>query len=311
MNVGIFGYFRDAATVYFPTLAEWALSIGIIAAAALVFMLIVENFPIFDERWKEYRISTGIFKATFDSISSVWQTALSSGLHRITLMGVFVLPIAFVLMYPSYSNDTETNISSAKGLDMTRSILVIDGNHDGMRTEFPHLEHQNRLGREKSCLKCHHISLPKDQSTPCSHCHRHMIQETNIFKHTDHTFWVAKDEQIGGLYPQNHTCTICHASTTAKTSQNSKACIDCHHKDMNIVHTSNLSPISLYAEGFMNAMHKTCITCHNDQITAVNKPNLNDCSNCHKSLSTENKSKRIITSSKELKEEILATYNLK
>jgi Ni/Fe-hydrogenase subunit HybB-like protein len=309
MNVGIFGYFRDAGTIYFPTLAEWALSIGIIAAAALVFLLIVENFPIFDERWKEYKISTGIFKATFDSISRVWQTALFSGLHRITLIGVFVLPIAFVLMYPPYSENTETNISSAKGLDITRSILIIDGNHDGMYTEFPHLEHQNRLGKEGSCIKCHHLSLPKDQSTPCSNCHRHMIKQTKIFEHTAHTIWVAKNEQISGLHPQNHTCTICHISPTAKTSKNSKTCIECHNKDMNTAHNANLSANFIYANGFMDAMHKTCITCHNDQKTAVNKPNLNDCSNCHKSLSAEKKSKRMTTNTKEPKKEIVATFN--
>ena len=55
MNVGIFGYFRDAGTIYFPSLAEWALSIGIISATALVFLLIVENFSVFDEHWKEYK----------------------------------------------------------------------------------------------------------------------------------------------------------------------------------------------------------------------------------------------------------------
>ena len=313
MNVGIFGYFRDAGTIYFPSLAEWALSIGIISATALVFLLIVENFSVFDEHWKEYKIIAGTFRATFDSISRVWQTALSSGLTRISLIGIFILPIAFVLMYPPYSVSSVSDISSAKGLDITRSVLLIDGNHDGIHTEFPHLEHQNRLGKEKSCIKCHHLSLPKDQSTPCSQCHRHMIQETKIFKHTEHTIWVAKDEHIGGLYPENHTCSICHIPNTAKTSQNSKACIDCHQKDMNIIYTSttSLSGTFLYAKGFMNAMHKTCITCHNNQITIVNKPNLNDCSNCHKSLSTENKLKQIIAGSERKKEEIVATFNYK
>ena len=311
MNVGIFGYFRDAGTIYFPSLAEWALSIGIISAAVLVFLLIVENFSIFDEQWKEYKIIACTFRATFDSISRVWQTALSSGITRISLIGIFILPIAFVLMYPPYSGSNLSDISSAKGLDITRSVLLIDGNHDGIHTEFPHLEHQNRLGKEQSCIKCHHLSLPKDKSTPCSHCHRHMIEETKIFKHTEHTIWVAKDKQIGGLYPENHTCTICHVSNTAKTSQNSKACIDCHDKDMNIFHTSNLSGTFLYAEGFMNAMHKRCITCHNDQIASVNKPNLNDCSNCHKSLSTKNKLEQIITGSEQKKEEIVVTYNYK
>jgi hypothetical protein len=214
-------------------------------------------------------------------------------------------------MYPSYSENTDTDISSAKGLDITRSILIIDGNHDKLRTEFPHLEHQNRLGKEKSCIKCHHISLPKDQSTPCSSCHRRMIQPTKIFNHTGHTVWVAKNEQINGLHPQNHTCTICHIYATAKTSQNSKACIECHKKDMNIVATKNLSHKFLYANGYMDAMHKLCVTCHNNQKIAVNNPNLNNCSNCHKSLSIDHKTKRIASRSEKGYNEIVTKINTK
>ncbi len=43
LDVGIFGYFSDAHTVYFPSLAEWALGIGVVAAAGPVFFCIVEN----------------------------------------------------------------------------------------------------------------------------------------------------------------------------------------------------------------------------------------------------------------------------
>jgi Ni/Fe-hydrogenase subunit HybB-like protein len=312
MNVGVFGYFRDAGTIYFPSLAEWALGIGVIAGAALLFMFIVENVSIFDERWKERDISRLIFKATFDSISHVWQTVLCSRTHRITLMAVFVLSLAFILMYPPYSNEDDTIIMPAKGLDITRSVLTIDGNHTGVQTDFPHLEHQNRLGRENSCRKCHHLSLPNDQSTPCSRCHCYLIKETMIFDHTNHTIWVAKDKQLTGLYPQNYTCTICHLSGTAKTSKNTKECIECHNKDMNIANASSNLPASfLYAVGFMGAMHKTCITCHTDQKKVLNKPNLDGCSNCHKTLSATIKPKKMVSKSQNGQEEIVSKYNYK
>ena len=48
LDVGIFGYFRDAGTIYLPSVIEWALSLGVIAAAALAFLYAVENLPIFD-----------------------------------------------------------------------------------------------------------------------------------------------------------------------------------------------------------------------------------------------------------------------
>jgi Ni/Fe-hydrogenase subunit HybB-like protein len=37
LDVGIFGYVRDAGTLYFPSLIEWAVSLGVVAAAGLVF----------------------------------------------------------------------------------------------------------------------------------------------------------------------------------------------------------------------------------------------------------------------------------
>ena len=100
VDVGIIGYFRDAGTVYFPSLTEWSLSFGVIAAAALVFFYVAEKFLIFDEQRKAYKISKGIFKVSFDSISRVWQTTLQSGFQRATMIGVFAIPMAFVFMYP-------------------------------------------------------------------------------------------------------------------------------------------------------------------------------------------------------------------
>jgi hypothetical protein len=80
---------------------------------------------------------------------------------------------------------------------------------------------------------------------------------------------------------------------------------------MNTSHTANLSATFLYADGFMDAMHKTCITCHTDQNKTVNKPNLNDCSICHKSLSIDNKTKKMVINSQDGQEEIVSTYNYK
>jgi Ni/Fe-hydrogenase subunit HybB-like protein len=310
MNVGIFGYFRDAGTIYFPSLAEWALSIGVIAGAALLFLFIVENISIFDTRWKERDNSRAVFKATFDSNSHVWQTALYSRTHRITLMAVFVLPLAFILMYPPYFQPDDTIVTPAKGLDITRSILTIDGNQAGMQTEFPHLEHQSRLGADKSCCKCHHLSLPNDHSTPCSRCHRSMIQKTKIFNHSKHIRLVVKDQQLTGLYPQNHTCTFCHLSATAKTSKSAKGCNECHKKDMNMAFYSDPPRTFLYANGYMEAMHKNCITCHTEQKTVQNKPFLNECASCHKTLAPRNNTKTRISKSRTKMEKIFMSVQV-
>ena len=55
LDVGIFGYFRDAGAIYVPSLIEWAVSLGVVAAAILVFVYAVENLPVFDTMWRGRR----------------------------------------------------------------------------------------------------------------------------------------------------------------------------------------------------------------------------------------------------------------
>ncbi len=297
MDVGIFGYFRDAATIYFPSFEEWVLSIGVVAAATLVFLFISENFSIFDDKWKQYKIDKGIFKAAFDSISRVWQTVLQSSLNRISLIGVFVLPLAFVLMYPPYKGDTKSDIKPATGMDITRSVLFIDGDKNGMSTEFPHLKHQETLGKQHSCIKCHHISLPNDRSTPCSRCHRSMFQKTSIFDHEKHIAEVTKKERLKGLHPQNKSCTICHLYGSPKTAGTAKGCMECHKEDMKVEENSVLPEHFIYAVSYLKAMHTKCINCHKKKKDIKNKPDLDKCWNCHKSYYNKSVDRELITSS--------------
>ena len=295
LDVGILGYFRDAGTVYFPSLAEWSVSIGVIAAAGLVFLFAAENFSIFDEQWKVYKISKGIFKASFDSISRVWQTVLQSGLHRATIIGVFAIPIAFVLMYPQYKIEKEANVVPASGFNTTRSILIINSTKPGMSTIFPHLKHQNMLGKDTSCILCHHMSMPNDKSTPCSRCHRKMFHKTLIFNHEMHKVWVAQKRKITGFHPENKTCTICHKPGLPKNLNSAVGCLECHRKDMNIADTLNLPKQFLYADSYFDVMHKKCIGCHKERKAQVKKPNLDQCSNCHKNYYRENKIDKFLT----------------
>ena len=49
LNVNIIGFFRSAGATYFPSLPELFVGFGVLAAAALIFLLIVENTEIY---WK-------------------------------------------------------------------------------------------------------------------------------------------------------------------------------------------------------------------------------------------------------------------
>jgi Ni/Fe-hydrogenase subunit HybB-like protein len=124
VNVGIFGYFHDAVTPYVPSLTEWALSLGVVAAAALAFFAVAENFPIFDDRWRRREESLGFFSYSFDRLSHVWNTVLNNSLQRRTIIVVFAIPLAWIMLYPPYHPDAgETySISPPIGVDQTRSV---------------------------------------------------------------------------------------------------------------------------------------------------------------------------------------------
>ncbi|MEW5995822.1 MAG: cytochrome c3 family protein, partial [Candidatus Zixiibacteriota bacterium] len=272
--------------VYFPSLVEWALSAGVVAAAGLIFFFIVENFAVFDESWKERLLRKGVFRAAFERWSHVWYAVLMSGLHRVTLIAVFAIPLAWVLLYPPYHNSrpTVTEVQPAAGLDAMRTTLRIDGNRDGVLTDFAHADHQKRLGGEKSCAKCHHISLPQDKSTPCSRCHRDMACATVIFNHPEHTQAVAEKEHLTGWHPCNHSCSVCHVAGQPKTADNAKSCFECHKEDMWPVGRADSTCDLMSAGSFREAMHRTCIPCHHREKLNVDKPHLDECFTCHPSL---------------------------
>jgi len=286
LDVGIFGYFHDAQVLYFPTLAEWAVGLGVVAAAGLVFLYVVDNFAIFDDRWRERRTLRQLFQPTFDSLSHVWRTTLADNLHRVTLIGVFIIPIAWILMYPPF---TEARVGAvalqpSAGIDPAREVLRIDGDRSGVWCDFPHAEHQTRLGGQDGCITCHHISPPNDHAVPCSRCHQQMTEPTLIFDHTAHFTFAAHQEKLDGWQPENRSCVVCHEANAPKHATNAKDCMSCHDKDI----WGNSAPAAgsdlSRACSFGSAMHKNCITCHEREASKVaGKEALADCATCHPS----------------------------
>lgn len=283
-DVGIFGYFRDAGEIYLPSLAEWSLSLGVVAASTLVFIYVVENYTIFSAKRKTLEVEQGMFKTAFDSISRVWKSALQNGLYRMSLLGVFAFPIAFVLMYPPYSDAPSEKVEPAKGIDAERTILLIDGNASKERAEFPHKDHIDRLGEEAACSQCHHMDMPNDNSTPCYRCHSNMYSQTKIFNHDYHTEKTAEKENLGGLHPENKSCYYCHEGGGVKTAQNAKNCVECHLADMKLDDDENPPKVFAYAPGYMDAMHKNCIPCHTKNLAESDNKRLDQCSTCHKNI---------------------------
>ncbi len=289
LDVGIFGYFHDARTIYFPSLSEWSLSIGVVAAAGLVFLGVVERFPIFTD-WQPSRSGHGrLLRHPFGTARRLWHTALTDSLHRVSLLAVFVLPVAFVVQYPPYRDDRqdETVVRPATGLDVDRSRLKIDGNRFGLVTEFPHAEHQKRLKDSTACAVCHHLSLPHDKTTPCSRCHRRFIAGEKLFDHSYHLKAVVEKEKITGWYPVNKTCPICHTPDRPRTFAHTKDCRECHKEDM-LPPRWRREDVDLQIAGsFVHSMHKMCVSCHlreQENTDDPEKKELARCGTCHSTL---------------------------
>jgi hypothetical protein len=287
LNVGVFGYFRDAATVYVPSLAEWALSLGVIASAGLVYLFAVERLPIFGERGEASRAAAGRFTPVFDRFSGVWRMTFARGLGRASLLGVLVVPVAWVLLYPPFRDPAgprRSPIRPPAARDAERTVLRIDGNQEGVAVVFPHADHQRRLGGRDSCRRCHHLSLPGDHSTPCSRCHRDMERETDIFDHAAHFEAVARRDSLPGWIPGNQSCRVCHAPAVSKGAPSARPCLDCHEKDMQPSRRLD-SPLELArAPGYRTALHENCVTCHEEEGAKQQRPGLPECSTCHESL---------------------------
>jgi Ni/Fe-hydrogenase subunit HybB-like protein len=282
LNVGVFGYFRDAGRIYVPSLGEWALSLGVIAAAGLVFLFAVEHLPVFDDQWRGRRSAARRFHRRFDSLSGVWTNAFSNSTSRVSLIVVLTAPLAFTLLYPPFFSDGLDDaavVHPPRAEDVQRAILVIDGNHRATAVRFAHAEHRERLGGNASCTACHHLAMPGDHATPCSRCHRHMEAATAIFDHTRHLTAVAERESLRGLAPGNHSCSFCHAAGLAESPTTARSCLECHRTDMRPVAADDLT--TGVASGYRVALHKTCRPCHHRESIQRSRPEMVECRFCH------------------------------
>lgn len=286
LDVGIFGYFRDAGTVYFPSIAEWAVCLGVVAGAALLFLYVSENFAVFEGESHVARKETVTFIPSFDRLAGVWYRVLPGPLHRVTLLAVLLVPLSWVALRPAHTSIHLSNARPARppvALNADRSVLTIDGNRTGVSTEFRHLVHQKRLGGQGSCNSCHHLSMPGDRSTPCVRCHQDMERPTDIFDHTAHFTWVARSKSLVGRIETNLSCGECHNETSPKSAEGARPCLDCHERDMKPT-VQPMQPMGLaFAPGYRSAMHGTCIPCHQLSRGQVDRPHLADCSTCHPS----------------------------
>ncbi len=150
------------------------------------------------------------------------------------------------------------------------ATLWIDGNLDGFGVAFPHEKLEKLLGGDDSCVKCHHMNLPRDRTSACSECHQDMYLPSDAFRHD----WHASPEGA------RLSCVQCHPSDRPRAVAGAKACAACH-KDL-VPAGATIQVKQYLAAGYVQAMHELCIGCHKQVAREKGKPDFARCATCHK-----------------------------
>jgi Ni/Fe-hydrogenase subunit HybB-like protein len=314
-NLCIVAFARPEGMSYFPTWMEISVTLGIVAVMALIFIFFVENLRVCvpdpgddhegppapgDLQFDPYGVRlllpesmaaarryslaaiAGIAVAAAMLPDSVWQGRLflntSTQAPRVVDGWMQANPDnpAGALLRLSFDGKDGGESSGAK----RTQLFLIDGNRNGRLVAFPHDFHRDKLGMDRSCVLCHHMSLPFDQQSTCHECHADMYVESDIFNHASH---VAK---LG----DNASCTRCHDVTTgAKTRSSSKPCGDCHREMVKAGSTIPAPKGGLqgFAGSYMDAMHGLCINCHKQKVeeNPQNYPrSFAECAQCHRDI---------------------------
>jgi hypothetical protein len=288
------------------------LSIGIIAAAGLVFFYVADRFAIFGTAILPAKPAPTCVPFEEGMLRPMWQHLRQHRLSHATLLPVIVVPVAVIIFWNDASSGyplRQVAVTPPAGADATRSVLRIDGDADGDFVIFDHKRHQAVCDQGSSCQRCHHVYLPGDVQTPCHRCHGDMFCESSIFDHELHALRVGQGKaadlpkepsadtcgETGLLlrhrWPresgfamarlQNASCTECHPDDEPKSVRTAVACGDCHGAEMGLSDEESLS-FNAWAPSYVDAMHRQCIGCHKVQAISRGRPQLGDCQTCHR-----------------------------
>ena len=295
LDVSIVAFARPEGIGYFPSWEEFAVSFGIVAGGILIFLFFVENLNVFDdvkghppeEQFAYQASGTSTFlpgPLGFPRRYSV--AALSGGILALLFLPVGGIDPTLVPVQGPRSVD----VLISAGLDggprelalgllpdsgATR-VLMLDANRDGDVVLFDHDDHAERLGGERSCETCHHLTKPLDENTSCFECHTDMYEPRSIFDHDLHV------EGLGG----NEGCAECHSDgSEVKSYETVTECSECHRNEI-AARAFIERPEARWGDavGYMDAMHHLCVECHEREalsVTAENPEGLNQCRTCH------------------------------
>jgi hypothetical protein len=272
LSVSVIAIARAPGATYFPSWMEFAVSIGVISGAILVFIFFAENLKLFHTEMEHEAVAYP--KPEFDPAAGVYAPlSLRDTVARRSVILVLVAGIAVALLPAQVISSAPQPFMPVQAA-LGWNPLRIDGNRGKGYVDFDHLAHQKRIkdaapAGQDICLTCHHLSKPNDQATACWECHRDMDLPVNIFNHSLH------QNALGG----NISCAKCH--TRDHTRETAKDCVECHDT---MVAVAGKAKFSEMAPRYKDAMHGTCINCHVKQALKQDKADLALCPACHKAM---------------------------
>jgi Ni/Fe-hydrogenase subunit HybB-like protein len=272
VNVGGLTMVGATGDAYFPSWMEFAVTLGIIAFMALVFLFAVERFHIWSERPREPE-DDPVARPQFSRAGEVWLGSPAVA-ARTKYSFAFIMALAFgFAVMPGQAIESGGTVHVPAQRARGGDTLFVDGNRDGYGVQFKHAFHIEKKGQRESCVLCHHMNLPADRNSGCYGCHRDMYRVTDGSRHA----WHAGPDGAG------IACHTCHATDSNRTRTSAITCDQCHR---DLMPTGAPIVVETYdAPSYADAMHGLCITCHLQETQVLaDRSDLVQCATCHASL---------------------------
>jgi hypothetical protein len=309
-GVGTFSQYPVVGLIYVPTAAEFAVTLGVVAVLALVFLFAVENLRVWEEMpaRPDHFTPPAVDPLTHLRLGSPWLGAPQRAVLG-WIFGVIVGLLIVEIQLPLRNRPAARPVAPVRRVEIVRTpradgnghelrlagvatpvvtaasdttvqfepALLLDSGGVGRYVLFEHERHEAELGGRESCIRCHHRNAPLASGTPCQRCHQDMYRTTDTFGHEAHV----------AAYGGRASCAICHADPAqAKTRTGSKACGDCHPAlppDSTLVHVAGAYEPGV-AAGYESALLGLCLECHRreDAARGAEIPQLALCGNCHR-----------------------------
>ena len=297
LDVSIIAFARPEGLGYFPSWEEFAVSFGIVAGGILIFLFFVENLNVFDdvrghspesEPTYDPQATTSFMPGPLGFPRRYSVAALTGGVVALLFLpvgGVENVPVPVqeprsveaVIRDEGDESIRHLQLASAGDVETTR-VLLLDANRDGEVVLFDHDDHAERLGGERSCETCHHLTKPLDENTSCFECHADMYEPQSVFDHELHVQGVTVEGE--------DACLQCHrGESEVKSYETVTECNECHQSEIaERAFVEAPDPRWGEAVGYMDAMHALCVECHERE--ALKAPaqapeNLDRCMTCH------------------------------